>query len=473
MRLVTSPAITKKTAVITKTTEPECKPGKVPAPSLVRGCRSLFLTAASLLCVAGAVPALHAQTYNLVWSDEFNAAAGTYPDATKWAYDTGYGTQFGNPEIETYCTPGSNAAPCNAGTVNAYQDGSGNLVIHAVRDSSGTWTSARLKTQGKYQFTYGRVEARMKLPVGDGFWPAFWMLGADINSVGWPQCGEDDIMEWVQSYTPTTTSSTTHGPGYSGGAGIGAKYTFPNGGRIDDGAYHTYGITWSPNLLQYYRDSPTNIFLTITPSTIPAGDQWVFNNPFFILLNLAIGSGGFPGPTDGSTPGSATMLVDYVRVYQASATSTPAPTPTPTPTNLNGTHTLTSANAPSLRLDDTAASTAAGNPIDIYAANGTGAQNWAISNSGVNPAGYYNLATEGPFCLTASGTGSGSIAVLDPCNGSAAQAWNALPSGSGYAWHPASNTALCLDVRSSGTANGTPVQVWTCNGTGAQQWAVN
>lgn len=146
-------------------------------------------------------------------------------------------------------------------------------------------------------------------------------------------------------------------------------------------------ITRTPNTLQYYRDSPSNIFLTVSSSTIPSGDQWVFNNPFFLLLNLAIGSGGFPGPTDSSTPSTATMLVDYVRVYQSSAS-----------TSLNGTHTLTPQNATGLRLDDQGASTASGNPIDVYTANGTAAQSWSISNAGVSPSGYYNLATEGGYC---------------------------------------------------------------------------
>ncbi len=426
--------------------------------------RAVGVLFTSLLAIAGTSLPLHAQTWNLVWSDEFNSAAGTYPDASKWTYDLG-NSGFGNPEIENYCKPGSNTAPCVASQPNAYQDGNGNLVIQARRDSSGTWTSARLKTQGLYQFQYGKIEARMKLPVGDGLWPAFWMLGANINQVGWPQTGEDDIIEWVQSYGPGTTSSTTHGPGYSGGNGIGARYTFPNGGRIDDGGYHTYGLIWSPNLLQYYRDSPSNIFLTVTPSTIPPGDQWVYNNPFFILLNFAIGSGGFPGPTDSSTPALANMLIDYVRVYQQGSAAAP--------TGLNGTHTLTPQNATGLRLDDVGARTAAGNPIDIYMANGTGAQNWSMSNTNVAPAGYYNLATEGANCLTASSGNSGSPVQLQPCNGSSAQAWNAVATGNNYAFHPANNTSLCLDVRSSGTADGTIVQSWTCNGTGAQQWAVN
>ncbi len=257
------------------------------------------------------------QTWTLQWSDEFNAPAGTYPNPANWTYDTGNGG-FGNPEIENYCLPGSGTAPCKAGRPNAFQDGEGNLVLTAMRNPNGQWTSARLKTQGLQQFQYGRIEARMRLPVGDGFWPAFWMLGADIESHPWPACGEQDIVEWVQSYTPATSSSTTHGPGYSADKGIGARFTYPHGGRVDDPGFHIYGVIWGPNSLQYYRDNPAKIFKTVTSSTLPAGSTWVFNHPFFVLLNLAIGSGDFPGPTDKSTPPTATMLVDYVRVYQLS-----------------------------------------------------------------------------------------------------------------------------------------------------------
>jgi beta-glucanase (GH16 family) len=417
---------------------------------------------ALLTFTAGLVQRASAQTWTLQWSDEFNGAAGSLPSSANWTYDTG-NSGFGNPEIENYCAAGSNTAPCSTAHPNAYMDGNGNLVIYAYKNASGQWTSARMKSQGLKQFTYGRIEARMKLPVGDGFWPAFWMLGANINSVGWPQCGEQDIIEWVQSYTPTTTSSTTHGPGYSGGSGIGARYTFPNGGRIDDGYCHIYGVIWGPNSIQYYRDSPSNIFLTTTPANIPSGDQWVFNNPFFLLLNLAIGSGGFPGATDGSTPSSATMLVDYVRVYTNTGGSA----------NLNGTHTLTPQNATNLRLDDTGASTANGNPIDVYTANNTGAQSWSMSNVNVSPAGYYNLATEGAYCLTASSTTSTSAVTLTPCNGSSGQAWNAVASNGTYAFHPANNPSNCLDVRGDATASGTAVQVYTCNGGPNEQWAVN
>jgi chitinase len=134
------------------------------------------------------------------------------------------------------------------------------------------------------------------------------------------------------------------------------------------------------------------------------------------------------------------------------------------------TYTFTPQNAPALRLDDSGARTTTGNPIQVYTSNGTGAQNWTGSTSGVVPAGYWNFATEGAFCLTASGTTSGSPAVLDPCIGSSAQAWEAVQSGSFYNFHPADNTALCLDVRQAGTASGTIVQVYTCNGTNAQNW---
>lgn len=421
-----------------------------------RRAAGLALATAALLLTTS----VHAQTWTLKWSDEFNGAAGSLPSSSNWTYDTG-NSGFGNPEIETYCAAGSNTSPCSTSQPNAAMDGNGNLVIKAIKTSNG-WTSARLKTQGLQQFTYGRIEARMKLPVGDGFWPAFWMLGANINTVNWPQCGEQDIIEWVQSYTPTTTSSTTHGPGYSGANGIGAKFVFPNGGRIDDSNYHVYGVIWGPNSIQYYRDSPSNIFLTTTPATIPSGSQWVYNNPFFLLLNLAIGSGGFPGATDASTPSSATMLVDYVRVYSSS-----------TAKSLNGTHTLTPQNATGLRLDDTSASTANNNPIDVYTANGTGAQSWSMSSTNVSPAGYYNLATEGSNCLTASSTSSGAGVVLQPCNGSSAQAWNAVSTGSTYEFTPANNPSNCLDVRSNGAAAGTAVQVWSCNSGPNEQWAVN
>jgi len=258
-----------------------------------------------------------------LWSDEFDGPAGSFPNPVNWTYDVG-GGGWGNAELEVYCAAGSNTAPCDASNPNVFMDGNGNLVIRAIKTPSGTWTSTRMKTQGLQQFQYGRIEARIKLTVGNGLWPAFWMLGSDITTVPWPGCGEQDIMEWVDFYTPNSTSSTAHGPGYSGGNGIGGRFFFPNGGRIDDAAYHTYGVVWSPYKLQFYRDNWTQPFLTVTPISIPLGSQWVYNNPFFILLNQAVGGNWFPGP-DATTPNPADMLVDYVRVLQWNSGAPDAP----------------------------------------------------------------------------------------------------------------------------------------------------
>lgn len=283
---------------------------------LSAGCgAALFGMLAWLAVVA---PVSSAQVWKLKWSDEFNGPAGAPPDPESWTFDTG-GGGWGNKELETYCAPYSKAAPCDPSQPNLYQDGNGNLVIRAV-NTNGTWTSGRMKTSGKEAVQYGRVEARMKLAAADGFWPAFWMLGDNMKTAGWPKAGEQDIMEWVQSYGPTTTSSTIHGPGYSGAHGIGGRFTFPNGGRIDDAGYHTYGVVWSKDRLQFYRDDPAQPYLTITPAKLPPGTEWVYNHPFFLLLNFAIGSGGFAGTTDATTPKAGTVLVDYVRVYQASET---------------------------------------------------------------------------------------------------------------------------------------------------------
>jgi beta-glucanase (GH16 family) len=376
---------------------------------------SLLVTfsAAILLLLAATAQPLFAQNWQLIWSDEFNGANGSAPDPTKWTYDTG-GGGFGNSELQTYCSPGMNTAPCNASLPNEFMDGNGNLVIRARKDSSGNWTSARLKTQGKFSFQYGRVEARIKLTVGNGLWPAFWMLGNNIGTAGWPQCGEDDIMEWVDSYTPNSTSSTSHGPGYSGGAGIGARYTFPNGGRIDDAGYHIYGLIWSPNLLQYYRDNPSNIFLTITPSSLPAGKQWVFNAPFFILLNQAVGGNWFPGP-DSTTPNPADMLVDYVRVYQA-ASGGPAP-----PTSL----TATPASSTQINLS-WIASTTTGVTYSVLrggAVIASGISGTTYSDTGLSPQTTYSYTVE---AVNSSGTSA--------------------PSNTATATTPSGSCPTCVDI---------------------------
>lgn len=254
----------------------------------------------------------------LAFKDEFNGAAGSAIDTAKWTAEIG-GGGWGNQELEYYTNS----------TDNAYLDGSGSLVIRAVKLtpplSLTCWygpcqyTSARLITKGKFEQKFGKFEARIKLPRGQGIWPAFWMLGNNIDTVGWPNCGEIDIMENIGK-EPSTVHGTIHGPGYSGGSGIGAAYSLTNNQRFADD-YHIYAVEWEPKAMRWYVDG--NLFKTITTKDLPAGTEWVFNHPFFMLLNLAVG-GNWPGYPDNTTVFPQVMLVDYVRVYQPKIASTSA-----------------------------------------------------------------------------------------------------------------------------------------------------
>jgi beta-glucanase (GH16 family) len=236
----------------------------------------------------------------LTWSDEFNGAAGPV-DGAKWGFDTG-GGGWGNQELEYYTNR----------TANAMVDGNGALQIIARAESyqGSNYTSARLLTAGKFAQAYGRFEARIRIPFGDGIWPAFWMLGENIGAVGWPTCGELDIMENV-GREPAINHGSAHGPGYSGGNPLTATYTQPNGKLSDD--YHLYALEWEPNVLRWYVDG--NLYETRTPADLPMGRTWVYDHPFFILLNVAVG-GNFPGPPNGNTMFPQTMKVDWVRVYR-------------------------------------------------------------------------------------------------------------------------------------------------------------
>jgi len=238
--------------------------------------------------------------YKLVWSDEFNGQKNSAVDSTKWTFDVG-GTGWGNDELEYY----------TSGTNNAAQDGAGNLVITAKQESMGgkNYTSARLKTKGLKSFTYGRVEARMKLPQGQGLWPAFWMLGDDIDTNPWPACGEIDILENL-GREPNIIHATIHGPGYSAGAGPTKQYTLS---APVASAFHVFAIEWEPNTIRWYVDD--TLYSTKTPSDIPSGATWVYAHPFFILVNVAVG-GGWPGNPDATTTFPQQLQVDYVRVCQ-------------------------------------------------------------------------------------------------------------------------------------------------------------
>jgi uncharacterized protein (TIGR03437 family) len=269
--------------------------------------RTVIAVAFAAVFAAASAPAqtAPAQTsWQLVWSDEFNGPAGSQPNPTYWTYDLGTDC-CGNDELETY----TNAAE------NADMDGLGHLDIHVENPSPGVYTSARIKTEGLYAVAYGRIEARIKIPFGQGMWPAFWMLGNNIITVSWPACGEIDIMENV-GFTPSIAYGSLHGPN---GYNVTEQYQLPSGQLSDD--FHVFAIEWSPQQITFYVDG--NLYETDLASD--AGSGWVFNvanNPFFIILNVAVG-GSWPGSPDSTTQFPQDMLVDYVRVYQAANTTGP------------------------------------------------------------------------------------------------------------------------------------------------------
>jgi beta-glucanase (GH16 family) len=240
--------------------------------------------------------------WKLVWNDEFDGTKGTKLDPSRWVYETG-GSGWGNNQLE-YDTDRAE---------NASLDGNGELTISAIKESymGKSYSSVRLNTQGKFEHQYGRYEARMRLPFGQGIWPAFWMLGVDTNNVGWPTRGEIDIMENI-GREPDTIHGTLHGPGYSGGNGIGAPSKLAMGQRFADD-YHVFAIEWEQNVVRWYADG--KLYQTRTPADLPKGSKWVYDHPFFLLLNLAVG-GQWPGNPDASTTFPQTMQVDYVRVYE-------------------------------------------------------------------------------------------------------------------------------------------------------------
>lgn len=258
-------------------------------------------------------------TGTLVWSDEFANATGSIaePNPAIWTYDTGNGG-FGNSELETYCAWGSATPPCSTTSPSEFVGTDGYLHIVAQQPSPGVYTSARLKTQGLFSFQYGRIEFRAEVPEAQGLWPANWLLGNNIATVNWPACGEQDVLERVNAATsPDWNGGSVHGPGFTGGTGLGTKYYFPSG-QTAGGEFHTYGMIWSPGLVEYYIDDPANIYATFTPSSLDglSGAVWPFDSgqSNFIILNLAIG-GSYPRPPDSSTPFPSEMLVDYVRIY--------------------------------------------------------------------------------------------------------------------------------------------------------------
>ena len=239
--------------------------------------------------------------WQLSWEDEFEGPAGQSPSSSNWTFDLGNGCPdlcgWGNAELQSY----------TADPENVSLDGNGNLVITAL--DQGGFTSAKIHTKGKFEQAYGRFEARIKMPYGPGLWPAFWMLGADIDQNPWPQCGEIDIVE-LYGHKPSIIHGSLHGPGYFKDSPITKTFGFEND-RFD-ADFHVFRIDWGEDFINYYVDDV--IYQQIKPEDAPG--EWVFDHPFYCILNVTVGgnSAGLPFPTT-ETIFPQTMLVDYVRVY--------------------------------------------------------------------------------------------------------------------------------------------------------------
>lgn len=234
----------------------------------------------------------------LVMEDNFDVDGA--PNPLYWDYNIGTGSNgWGNNELQYYTDRPENIVVEN-----------GMLKITALQESylGSGFTSARILTKGKFEQQYGRIEARIKMPWGKGLWPAFWMLGSNIDSAPWPDCGEIDIMEYL-GHQPTSVFGTLHGPGYSGGDAISKGYSLTNDRYDND--FHVFGIEWDENKINFYVDDV--LYNQIKPEDVP-GD-WVFNQSFFMILNMAVG-GNYPGSPNAETTFPQEMLVDYVRVYQ-------------------------------------------------------------------------------------------------------------------------------------------------------------
>lgn len=240
--------------------------------------------------------------WTLVWHDEFSKPAGTPPDPSKWTPDTG-GNGWGDKQLEY-----------NTDNQNVYQDGRGNLILEARKGNpeglqcwygSCQYTSARITTSGHFTFTYGLIEARIKIPYGQGLWPAFWLLGNNCDTVGWPTCGEIDIMETTGRELATNHGSV-HGPESFTG-----PYPLPHGTFADD--FHIFALQWDPNYLYFFVDGIR--YFTLDKATLTKQQDWVYNHPFEIILDVAVG-GENPGNPDATTVFPQKMYVSYVRVYR-------------------------------------------------------------------------------------------------------------------------------------------------------------
>jgi beta-glucanase (GH16 family) len=263
----------------------------------------IALTAAFLLglssCEIDEGQDLEERNYRLVWSDDFDGEVGTAPSPEKWTYDIGRGEDgWGNQELQYYTDQAQNVS----------LDGNGNLVITALNVGFGgaPFTSARIKTEGLFAQTYGRFEARIKTPFGPGIWPAFWLLGNNCEAEPWPLCGEIDIME-LRGQAPDIIAGSVHGPGYFAGGAISNNFKLDND-RFD-ADFHVFAIEWGEDYVDFFVDD--FLYQRVTPEDVPG--EWVYDGPFYIILNVAVG-GNYVGFPTSETPYPQQMIIDWVRV---------------------------------------------------------------------------------------------------------------------------------------------------------------
>ena len=395
------------------------------------------------ILLLGFIAQLHAQTWNVVWQANFNGTG--YPSTNDWNYEQG-GGGWGNNELEHYCAPWDNNWPCSTSNPNVYLDGHGNLVIRAI-NNGGTWTSTRMNTAGHHDIQYGRFEANMILPFGTGLWPAFWMLGSNIGSVGWPTCGEIDIMENVPQMGQWTIQSSLHG---ANGFNTGNQTGLSSG----DWNWHVYGVNWWPQTVAFYVDDFTRPFVTLHPSS--SGGTWEFDNgPSFVLLNLAVG-GNWPGPPNSSTPNPAYMIVNNLRVLQYCATCGAI--------DSNAWYEVINQTS-GLCVDDAAWGTS----------NGTHLQQWACGSQQANQEWQFRPAATGGYDAVYSRNAGGLVwddAAGSTANGNGIQLWSYGGGNPNQEWQPHSlgnglwrfvnlKSGLCLDNTGS-TANGVQMTQWQC-----------
>jgi beta-glucanase (GH16 family) len=402
-----------------------------------------------VLLVAGMSATADAQT----WNEDFN---GSSVNTADWNFETGTAP---NHELEWYQS--NNATVAN-----------GILTIQARRQAVGgmQYTSSRMNTQGKHQFQYGHVEARIQGPLGQGYWPAFWMLGANIGSVGWPSCGEIDIMETVNA------TNTEFGTIHWGNPGATHVQTGFNRG-MNFPAWETFAIDWTASSITWLLNGQSFGSANIA-NNINGTEE--FHQPFFIIVNFAVG-GDWPGSPNAGTVFPANLNVDYVHVSPvggggptATATRTPSgSTPTPTSAPGGGIGTIVNKNSGKC-VDAAAAGTANGTVVQQFACNGTGAQQWTrVATSG----GYVRVGASSNanqvWDIAGVSTVDGGKIQLWAYGGGNNQQWLPVDEGGGFVHLVARSTGKCLDVPAASTADGVQLQQWACNGTAAQSFKLN